>query len=181
MIQKKRWYIIQTYSGYENSVKDDLMRRVDSMGMNDFIFSVVVPEETIIEKKEKGKEKEKIKQLYPGYVFVEMIVTDESWFVVRNTPRVTGFLGSSGGGTKPVPLAPEEIKQILLKIGVISKPKYDHFIEKEVEILSGPYQGLKGVVSGVDNDQAKLVVEIDLFGRATPTEVSAHEVKSTER
>ena len=180
MIQKKRWYIIQTYSGYENSVKDDLMRRVDSMGMNDFIFSVVVPEETIIEKKEKGKEKEKIKQLYPGYVFVEMIVTDESWFVVRNTPRVTGFLGSSGGGTKPVPLAPEEIKQILLKIGVISKPKYDHFIEKEVEILSGPYQGLKAVVSGVDNDQAKLVVEIDLFGRATPTEVNAHEVKSTE-
>jgi transcriptional antiterminator NusG len=112
MSQQARWYIIQTYSGYENSVREDLLRRVDSMGMNDFIFSVIVPEETIIEKKDNGKEKEKIKQLYPGYVFVEMIVTDESWFVVRNTPRVTGFLGSSGGGTKHVPIPPEENKKI---------------------------------------------------------------------
>ena len=180
MSQQARWYIIQTYSGYENSVREDLLRRVDSMGMNDFIFSVIVPEETIIEKKDNGKEKEKIKQLYPGYVFVEMIVTDESWFVVRNTPRVTGFLGSSGGGTKPVPLAPEEIKQILLKIGVISKPKYDQLLDKYVEILSGAYQGIKGKVSDVDNDQAKVVVEIDLFGRATPTEIDAHEVKVIE-
>ncbi len=109
-----------------------------------------------------------------------MIVTDESWFVVRNTPRVTGFLGSSGGGTKPVPLAPEEIKQILLKIGVISKPKYDQLLDKYVEILSGAYQGIKGKVSDVDNDQAKVVVEIDLFGRATPTEIDAHEVKVVE-
>lgn len=179
MIQK-RWYVIQTYSGYENSVKADLERRVDSMGMNDYIFRVIVPEETIIEKKENGKEKEKVKQLFPGYVFVEMMVTDESWFVVRNTPRVTGFLGSSGGGTKPVPLAPEEIKQILFKIGAISKPKYDQFLNKKVEILSGAYQGIKGFVSDVDNDQAKVVVEIDLFGRATPTEVDAHEVKLLE-
>ena len=179
-MSQKRWYIIQTYSGYENAVKADLERRVDSMGMNDYIFRVIVPEETIIEKKENGKEKEKIKQLFPGYVFVEMIVSDESWFVVRNTPRVTGFLGSSGGGTKPVPLAPEEIKQILLKIGVISKPKYDQILNKEVEILSGAYQGIKGVVSAVDNDQAKVVVDIDLFGRATPTEVDAHEVKIIE-
>lgn len=174
---KKRWYIIQTYSGYENAVREDLARRVDSMGMNDFIFRVIVPEETVIEKKENGKEKEKIKQLYPGYVFVEMEVTDESWFVVRNTPRVTGFLGSSGGGTKPVPLAEEEMKAILLKIGAISKPKYDQFLHKQVEILSGAYMGIKGVVSDVDNDQAKLVVEIDIFGRATPTEIDAHEVK----
>lgn len=179
-MSQKRWYIIQTYSGYENAIKADLERRVDSMGMNDYIFRVIVPEETIIEKKEKGKEKEKIKQLFPGYVFVEMIVSDESWFVVRNTPRVTGFLGSSGGGTKPVPLAPEEIKQILLKIGVISKPKYDQLLDKEVEILSGAYQGIKGRVSAVDNDQAKVVVDIDLFGRATPTEVDAHEVKIIE-
>jgi transcriptional antiterminator NusG len=176
-MSKKRWYIIQTYSGYENAVKEDLERRVDSMGMNDYIFRVIVPEETIIEKKDNGKEKEKIKQLYPGYVFVEMEVTDESWFVVRNTPRVTGFLGSSGGGTKPVPLAEEEIKAILLKIGAISKPKYDHLLNETVEILSGAYQGIKGFVSEVDNDQAKVVVNIDIFGRATPTEVDAHDVK----
>jgi transcriptional antiterminator NusG len=177
MSQKVRWYIIQTYSGYENAVKLDLERRVESMGMSDYIFRIVVPEETVIEKKADGKEKEKVKQLFPGYVFVEMIVTDESWFVVRNTPRVTGFLGSSGGGTKPVPLQPDEINQILLKVGIIQKPTYDHLIGKQVEIIAGAYVGLKGEVESVDNDQEKVVVDIDLFGRATPTELDANEVK----
>lgn len=177
MSQKVRWYIIQTYSGYENAVKLDLERRVESMGMSDYIFRIVVPEETVIEKKADGKEKEKVKQLFPGYVFVEMIVTDESWFVVRNTPRVTGFLGSSGGGTKPVPLQPDEINQILLKVGIIQKPTYDHLIGKKVEIIAGAYVGLKGEVESVDNDQEKVVVDIDLFGRATPTELDANEVK----
>lgn len=177
MANPVRWYIIQTYSGYENAVKQDLERRVESMGMSDYIFRIIVPEETVIEKKADGKEKEKIKQLFPGYVFVEMIVTDESWFVVRNTPRVTGFLGSSGGGTKPVPLAPDEINQILLKIGVISKPTYNHFMGKTVEVINGTWQGLKGEVVFVDNDQEKLIVDLDLFGRATPTELDAHDVK----
>jgi len=177
MSQTVRWYIIQTYSGYENAVKVDLERRVESMGMSDFIFRIIVPEETVIEKKADGKEKEKIKQLFPGYVFVEMMVTDESWFVVRNTPRVTGFLGSSGGGTKPVPLAPDEINQILLKIGVISKPTYDHLLGKQVEIMDGTWLGLKGEVVDVDNDQEKIVVDLDLFGRATPTEFDANQVK----
>ena len=89
---KLRWYIIQTYSGYENAVATDLRRRVESMGMTDYIFRIVVPEEKYIEKDKNGKDKEKVRQIFPGYVFVEMIVTDESWFVVRNTPRVTGFL-----------------------------------------------------------------------------------------
>ncbi len=177
MSKAVRWYIIQTYSGYENAVKQDLERRVESMGMSDFIFRVIVPEETVIEKKADGKEKEKIKQLFPGYVFVEMIVTDESWFVVRNTPRVTGFLGSSGGGTKPVPLAADEINQILLKIGVISKPTYDHLLDKMVEIIEGPMHGMKGKVVHVDNDQEKLVIEIDMFGRAVPNEVKVTEVR----
>ncbi len=177
MSQTVRWYIIQTYSGYENAVKVDLERRVESMGMSDFIFRIIVPEETVIEKKADGKEKEKIKQLFPGYVFVEMMVTDESWFVVRNTPRVTGFLGSSGGGTKPVPLAPDEINQILLKIGVISKPTFDHLFGKQVEVIDGTWLGLKGKVVHVDNDQEKLVVDLDLFGRATPTEFDANQVK----
>lgn len=177
MIPKVRWYVIQTYSGYENAVKLDLQRRVDSMGMSDYIFRVIVPEETIIETKADGKQKEKIKQIFPGYVFVEMIVTDESWFVVRNTPRVTGFLGSSGGGTKPVPLAPDEINQILLKIGVMQKPTYDHLIGKHVEILNGAFQGMKGEVSFVDNDQEKITVNIDVFGRSTPTEVDAVDIR----
>jgi transcriptional antiterminator NusG len=147
------------------------------MGMSDFIYRVVVPEETVIEKKADGKEKEKIKQLFPGYVFVEMMVTDESWFVVRNTPRVTGFLGSSGGGTKPVPLAPDEINQILLKVGIISKPTYDHLMGKEVEIIEGAMKGTKGKVIDVDNDQEKVVVEIDMFGRAVPSDYKVTDIK----
>jgi transcriptional antiterminator NusG len=177
MTPKVRWYIIQTYSGYENAVKSDLERRVESMGMSDYIFRVIVPEETVIEKKADGKEKEKIKQLFPGYVFVEMIVTDESWFVVRNTPRVTGFLGSSGGGTKPVPLAPDEINQILLKVGIISKPTWVHLLGKMVEVMNGTWLGMKGEVAHVDDDQEKVTVDLDLFGRATPTELDAHDVR----
>jgi len=177
MNQGVRWYIIQTYSGYENAVKKDLERRVESMGMVDLIFRIIVPEETIVEKNAKGEEKEKVKQLFPGYVFVEMIVTDESWFVVRNTPQVTGFLGSSGGGTKPVPLSPDEINQILLKIGVINKPTFDHLIGKQVEVINGSWEGLKGEVSAVDNDQEKVIVDLDLFGRSTPTEIDANEIK----
>lgn len=177
MSQSIRWYIIQTYSGYENAVKEDLEKRVASMGMNDFIFQIIVPEETVIEKTKDGKEKEKIKQIYPGYVFVQMMVTDESWYVVRNTPRVTGFLGSSGGGTKPVPLPPDEINPILLKIGVMKKPTYNHLIGKTVEVISGPYHGLKAKVSSVDNDQEKIVIILDMFGRATPTELSVADVK----
>ena len=172
-----RWYIIQTYSGYENAVKEDLEKRVASMGMNEYIFRIVVPEETVIEKNKDGKEKEKIKQIFPGYVFVEMQVTDESWYVVRNTPRVTGFLGSSGGGTKPVPLPPDEINPILLEIGVIKKPTYNHLIGKTVEVISGPWNGLKGKVETVDNDQEKLILNLDLFGRATPTEIAVSDVK----
>ena len=177
MTPKVRWYIIQTYSGYENAVKLDLERRVESMGMSDYIFRVIVPEETVIETKADGKSKEKIKQIFPGYVFVEMMVTDESWFVVRNTPRVTGFLGSSGGGTKPVPLAPDEINQILLKIGVISKPTYDHLVGKTVEILNGAFTGMKGEVAFVDNDQEKITVNIDVFGRSTPTEFDVVDIR----
>ncbi|MFA6800576.1 MAG: transcription termination/antitermination protein NusG [Acholeplasmataceae bacterium] len=177
MSQGVRWYIIQTYSGYENAVKKDLERRVESMGMVDYIFRIVVPEEKVIEKNAKGEDKEKIKQLFPGYIFVEMLVTDESWFVVRNTPQVTGFLGSSGGGAKPVPLAPDEINQILLKIGVMNKPTFNHLIGKLVEVTSGSWEGLKGTVSAIDNDQEKVIVDLDLFGRSTPTEIDATEVK----
>ncbi|NLL68908.1 MAG: transcription termination/antitermination protein NusG, partial [Acholeplasmataceae bacterium] len=105
-----RWYIVQTYSGDENTVKVDLQRRTESMGMTDYIFRVLVPEIIIPATEEK---KETVERLYPGYVFVEMIVTDESWFVVRNTPGVTGFLGSSGGGTKPIPVLRDEMDSIL--------------------------------------------------------------------
>lgn len=178
--RKKRWYVVQTYSGHENSVKNDLLRRTESMGMNDYIFDVIVPEEVIVEKKQDGTEKEKIRQIYPGYVFVQMIDTDDSWYVVRNTPRVTGFLGSSGGGTKPVPLDDAEMDDILYKIGVKSKPTYEHLIGKEVEILSGPYEGMSGKVSYVDADRGIVKVELEFFGRATPTDVDLDIIKAIE-
>lgn len=180
MADRKRWYIIQTYSGYENSVKNDLLRRIESMGMNEFIFNVIVPEETIIEKKADGTEKEKLKQMFPGYVFVEMVETDESWYVVRNTPRVTGFLGSSGGGTKPVPLEEGEMDTILYKIGIKTKPTFDHLMDKTVEILDGPYAGQQGKVSHVDSDREILYVDIIFFGRATPTELDIKSVKEVK-
>ena len=180
MFNTKRWYIIQTYSGYENAVKKDLERRIDSMGMNDFIFQIVVPEETIIEKKADGTEKEKVKQMYPGYVFVEMIVTDEAWFVVRNTPRVTGFLGSSGGGTKPVPLEDGEMDDILYKSGLKAKPTYDHLLGLQVEIINGPYTGQQGIVSFVNSEQELIMVDIDFFGRPTPTELSIDDIRVLE-
>lgn len=171
MSKRKRWYIVQTYSGYENAVMNDLKRRIESMAMSEYIFEVIVPEETIIEKRADGTDKEKTKQLYPGYVFVQMIDTDDSWFVVRNTPRVTGFLGSTGGGTKPVPLDDSEMDAILYKIGAKTKPTFEHLLGKTVEILSGPYKGQEGKVSFVDTDREIVRVDIDFFGRATPTEV----------
>jgi len=177
---RRRWYIVQTYSGYENAVKDDLSRRVESLGMQDYIFNIIVPEEKVIEKKADGKEKEKIKQIFPGYVLVEMIVTDISWYVVRNTPKVTGFLGSSGGGTKPVPLEDNEINNILLKIGVINKPSYQHFMGKTVTIVAGPFEGQSGVVSNVDDDREIVTVDVEMFGRATPTEFHVLAIKESE-
>ncbi len=177
---KKRWYIIQTYSGQEPYVKQDLERRIENENMRDLVFDVVVPTEKYIEKTKDGKEKEKIRQIYPGYVFVEMVVTDESWFMVRNTPRVTGFLGSSGGGTKPVPLLDEEIKPILMKAGLITKPRYDHLIGKEIEITSGSFTGQVARVTVVDNDQEKVVADVELFGRATPVELSVSDFKIKE-
>lgn len=177
MDNKKRWYIVQTYSGQENSVRRDLLKRAESMGLEDYIFNVIVPEETIVEKKPDGTEKEKIKQMFPGYVFVEMIDTEHSWFVVRNTPRVTGFLGSSGGGAKPVPLEEGEMDAILYKIGIKQKPTYEHLLEQTVEILDGPYKGQVGEVSAVDPDKRMVIVNIEFFGRATPTEVDIDSIK----
>ena len=118
--KKKYWYVVQTYSGYENSVKENLLRRIETMQMESSIFQVMIPEELKAEKKADGSMKEKLVKMFPGYVFIEMIVTDESWFVVRNTPGVTGFLGSSGGGTKPIPLFPDEINPILKKCGMLA-------------------------------------------------------------
>src|SRR5690554_1613256 len=184
MSAKKRWYVVQTYSGSEDSVKKDIERRIESMGMQELIFDVVIPEETLVEKKlnKDGEEEtiEKIKKIFPGYVFVHMIITDESWHVIRNTPQVTGFLGSSGGRTKPVPVETDEMNQILLNIGAIELPKFKYNVGDIVEIARGPFEGQTGSVVSFDDQHQIVVVNIEVFGRGTPTEFDFIDIKEEE-
>ena len=162
---EKRWYIIQTYSGFEDSVERDLKKRIETMEMQDYIFNVLIPTETIVETKADGSKKEKVKKLYPGYIFVEMIVTDESWFIVRNTPKVTGFLGSSGGGTKPVPLPPDEVANVFKKAGIVPEVKIDYQVGDMVEVISGSMAGQIVEVTDIDLVNCKATVLFEMLGR----------------
>lgn len=164
---QRRWYVVQTYSGYENSIKQSIEKRIESMDMKNFIFQVMVPEEVIQTTKADGKKSEKIQKMYPGYVFVEMIVTDESWFIVRNTEKVTGFLGSSGGGTKPVPVPQEEIDYILKKIGKYETPKLGFDIGDRVEVRKGPFEGKTGEVVSINIEKGSITISTELFGGRT--------------
>jgi transcriptional antiterminator NusG len=177
MENERRWYIVQTYSGFENSVKINLQRRIESMQMEDLLSQIVIPEEIQIERKPDGTQKEKIVKIFPGYVFVEMIVTDDSWFVVRNTPGVTGFLGSSGGGTKPVPLPPEEINPILKKCGLMEAPKIDVELGEKVRVIVGPFNGQIGTIDVIDAEIQELSVLVDMFGRKTPVELNFEDIE----
>jgi len=176
-VEERRWYVCQTYSGYENSVKINLERRIESMQMEDKIYQVMIPEEIRTEKKADGTIKEKLVKIFPGYVFIEMEVTDDSWFVVRNTPGVTGFLGSSGGGTKPVPLPPEEINPILKKAGLMEVPKFDVELGEKVRVTTGPFRDQIGAVDSIDEEKQEVTVLVDMFGRQTPVEMSFEDVE----
>ncbi len=176
-MEDRRWYVCQTYSGYENSVKINLERRIESMQMEDRIFQVMIPEEIRQEKKADGTIKEKLVKTFPGYVFIEMQVTDDSWFVVRNTPGVTGFLGSSGGGTKPVPVPPDEILPILKQAGLIEIPKLNIEVGEKVKVKSGPFSGQIGTVDSIDQDHSQVTVLVDMFGRQTPVELGFEDVE----
>ena len=169
---KKEWYVVNTYAGHENRVKDNLEKRLETMGISENLFRIVVAEETQIEVKNE-KSKEVVKNIFPGYLFVEMIMTDEAWYVVRNTPGVTGFIGSSGGGAKPVPVKQDEIEKILRRIGQSDKSiEVDFAVGDTVKILSGPFSGMEGKVESM-NDQAQVAtVLIILFGRETPTDIN---------
>lgn len=177
MFTERRWYVVQTYSGYENSVKLNLERRIESMQMEDKIFQVMIPEEIHQERKKDGELKEKVVKVFPGYVFVEMIVTDDSWFVVRNTPGVTGFLGSSGGGTKPVPLPPDEILPILKKQGLVEVPKFDIELGEKVRVATGPFRDQIGTVDSIDVEKQEITVLVDMFGRQTPVELAFDDIQ----
>ena len=173
---EKNWYVLHTYSGYENKVKANLESRAQSMGMGDYIFRVVVPEEVETEEKN-GKTKEIVHKTFPGYVLVEMVMTDESWYVVRNTPGVTGFVGSHGAGSKPAPLLQEEINSILRSIGMSTRTvELEVEIGVTVKIIEGAFSGLEGQVAEIDEEKQKLKVNIDMFGRETSTELDFEQV-----
>ncbi len=173
---EKQWYVLHTYSGYENKVKANIESRAQSMGMEDFIFRVVVPEEEEREVKN-GKEKVNMKKTFPGYVLVEMVMTDDSWYVVRNTPGVTGFVGSHGAGSKPAPLLNEEIGHILRKLGLSKRHKeLDVEVGEVVTIIEGAFSGLTGEISEIDLERQKLKVNIDMFGRETSTELDFEQI-----
>lgn len=173
---EKSWYVLHTYSGYENKVKTNIESRAQSMRMGDYIFRVVVPEE--VEKEVKnGKEKEIVHKTFPGYVLVEMIMTDESWYVVRNTPGVTGFVGSHGAGSKPAPLLQEEINSILRSLGMSTRTvELKVALGQTVKIIEGAFSGLEGQVTEIDEERQKLKVNIDMFGRQTSTELDFDQV-----
>ena len=176
---KKEWYVVNTVSGYEYKVKEKLeMMIVNSPEIQESIFRVIVPEQTIVEYKD-GVKKEKVKKMFPGYVLVEMIMTDEVWFIVRNTQGVTGFIGSSGKGAKPIPLMPDEVDRILSNMGMSRMDTAKDLVEgKKVKITDGPFKNMIGKIASVDLDNKKVELLLDLFGQETSVEVGLSEIEN---
>ena len=176
MEEKKRWYVIHTYSGYENKVTANLERKIHSLGMENEIFQVLVPMQNEIEVKD-DKKKVTPRKVFPGYVLVEMIVNDKSWYAVRNTPGVTGFVGS---GTKPIPLSEEEVKRILgdnVASSNIARPTIDVVLQQAVKLTGTGFAGRVGTVAEINEERGKLKVLVDVFGRETPVEVDFTQVE----
>lgn len=173
---ERNWYAIHTYAGYENAVMRNLKQRIDSLGMNDKIFNVIVPVEKKIKIKA-GKRTEVEEKVYPGYVLVDMIVDDNSWYVVRNTPRVTGFVGA---GVNPVPLNKQEVDELfgrMEKVDTKNKHQIDIEIGEIVRIADGPFKDLEGKVNDVDRERGKIKVLVSMFGRETPVELDFLQIK----
>jgi len=171
---ERNWYAIHTYAGYENAVMKNLSQRIESLGMEDKIFNVLVPSEKKIKIKG-GKRVEFEEKIYPGYVLVDMIVTDDSWYIVRNTPRVTGFVGS---GVFPVPLSKKEVDELFVRMNSdITKHKIDIEIGDIVLVVEGPFKDLEGKIEEVDEERGKVRVNVSMFGRETPVELDFLQVK----
>jgi len=172
--QGRNWYAIHTYAGYEDAVARNLAQRIESMSMEEKIFSVLVPKEKKIKIKN-GKRQTVEEKIYPGYVLVDMVVTDDSWYVVRNTPRVTGFVGS---GITPTPLSPEEVKMLQKRMGA-EEPKYKIDVAEgdAVKVVDGPFKDYDGKVAEVDEEKGKVKVLVSLFGRETPVELDFLQIK----
>jgi len=177
----KEWYVVNTVSGYEYKVKEKLdMMIKNSTDIQESIFRVVVPEQTVVDYKD-GVKKEKVKKMFPGYVLVEMVMSDEAWYIVRNTQGVTGFIGSSGKGAKPIPLLPQEVDKILGSMGM-SRIDVSKELEtgKKVKILAGPFQNMEGKVESVDLKTQKVNICVDLFGQETKVEVDMQDIEGLE-
>jgi transcriptional antiterminator NusG len=172
--QGKRWYVLHTYSGYEENVADSLRQRIETMDMEDKIFNILIPKEKKI-KIQNGKRKIIEEKIFPGYILVEMVVTDDSWYAVRNTPNVTGFIGT---GTIPTPISDEEVKVLQKRMGV-EEPKYkiDVALDTMVQITDGPFKSMEGKIIGVDQERGKVKVLISMFGRETPIELDFLQIK----
>jgi transcription termination/antitermination protein NusG len=177
---KKEWYVVNTVSGYEYKVKEKLEMMINSMELHNNIYRVVVPEQKEIEVKN-GVKKEKVKKMFPGYVLIEMVMSDEAWYIVRNTQGVTGFIGSSGKGAKPIPLLPQEVDKILGSMGM-SRIDLSKELEtgKKVKILDGPFQNMEGKIDSVDLKTQKVNVTVDLFGQETKVEVDMKDIEGLE-
>ncbi len=175
--KEKLWYVVNTYSGHESKVKEKLEAKTESMGFQDNIFRIVIPETKEVETNKDGVKKEKVRKMFPGYILVEMIMSDEAWYIVRNTPGVTGFIGSSGKGAKPTPLLPQEIDKILSSMGM-SRIDVDNdlAVGNKVNIVDGPFKGMTGTIDSIDTENNRLNVLIDLFGQETPVEVELFQV-----
>ena len=172
--QAKNWYVIHTYSGYEDAVAKNLKQRIESLSMEGKIFNVIVPKEKKIKIKN-GKRKTVEEKIYPGYVLVEMIVDDESWYVVRNTPRVTGFLGA---GTTPIPVSAADMADLMKRMDA-GEPEFqiDFEVGAAVKIMDGPFKGFEGNVSEIDQARGKIKVLVNMFGRDTPVELDSLQIK----
>ena len=190
-IGEKQWYIVTTYSMHEQKTAENLRKRIETMNMQDYILRVLVAEQQVpvldknglpaTEKDKKTgeiKPKMKLKNLYPGYIFVEMIMTDQSWYIVRNTPGVTGIAGSSGGGQKPTPVTREEIDPVLKRMGEVDESMYDRYaVGDSVRVIHGPFEGTEGKIVSIDKDTGACRIETLFFGRSTPVDVDFSEIE----
>jgi transcriptional antiterminator NusG len=170
MSEKAKWYVVHTYSGHENKVKANIEKIVENRGMEDIILETVVPTEEVVELKN-GKKKVKLKKIFPGYVLVKMIMTDESWYVIRNTRGVTGFVGPS---SKPVPLTEEEIFNMGIEKRVVT---IDVSVGDSIKVISGPFENFVGVVEHINSEKHSMKVLISMFGRETPVELEYNQVE----
>lgn len=174
---EKHWYVVSTYNGLEETVRRNILSRVENAGMQDLIFQVLSPTIKVQEKKKNGEIREKIERPYSGYVFVEMIYTKETWFLIRNTPQVSGFCGSSGGGAKPVPLLDDEIAPVLKMCGISLAKDFVGKVGDKVQITGGGWSGNEGIISNIDLQKEVVTVEISMLGRTTPVEVGLKDIR----